>query len=298
MREHAEAQGHEGEHPDALKAEVPCHGTPPVADRTITGSAGVKRPRVSLDDKCRTARPEAGRSPDRVPGRASWRGPGWSSWSSRAGAPPKVGPFGPTRTRREVRASNSTRRGQEPNHHRDRIKGWGNVGDHLNDGRWRSLRVVPRPVARPAAPHRAARCSPRRTGVPRRAARPSSRTRTGSGAAARWWTSRRVHGGCQAVRLEEVEPALSGTRRAPIYLQVTPGPRAVIPVHQDALLEDLEAVVAHVPIFRIAQWPRSRRRWGALRPMALARCARMGRCSGSRPTARKGKPCPVPSQPC
>lgn len=60
------------------------------------------------------------------------------------------------------------------------------------------------------------------------------------------------HGGREAVRLEEVEPA----RRAPIvrrYLQVAPGPRAFIPVHQDAPLEDFETVVAHIPVFRIAR---------------------------------------------
>ena len=58
------------------------------------------------------------------------------------------------------------------------------------------------------------------------------------------------HGGREAVRLEEVDPAA----RAPIlrqYLQVAPGARAHVPVDRHAPLEEFERIAARYPVFRV-----------------------------------------------
>ncbi len=58
------------------------------------------------------------------------------------------------------------------------------------------------------------------------------------------------HGRSEEVRLEEVPVE----RRAPIvkaYLKRAPGARAHVPVHKDAPLEDFEAVVGGIPVFRV-----------------------------------------------
>lgn len=60
------------------------------------------------------------------------------------------------------------------------------------------------------------------------------------------------HGRRQVVRLEEVPI----DRRAPIvrrYLALAPGPRAFIPVDRSAPVEEFQAVVADIPVFRVVR---------------------------------------------
>jgi F420H(2)-dependent quinone reductase len=58
------------------------------------------------------------------------------------------------------------------------------------------------------------------------------------------------HGGRQAVRLDEVDPAV----RAPIlrrYLDLAPGARPHIPVDRHAPVAEFEAIAARFPVFRV-----------------------------------------------
>ncbi|MEZ4621495.1 MAG: nitroreductase/quinone reductase family protein [Caldilineaceae bacterium] len=59
-----------------------------------------------------------------------------------------------------------------------------------------------------------------------------------------------IHGRREAVRLEEIAPAL----RPPVlkrYLQRAPGARPHIPVNKDAPLADFVSVAAQFPVFRV-----------------------------------------------